>query len=352
MANPPTGQSGTVPTYTPAPAPPISPGELSGIPGAQLGAVAAGTAPGAIEQVVRAHESLARVAARIAPQIADCLGAGQRVLVQDAEGGALIAAFRAFRAQATLLQRAFDAIAPAPPTASDSTPGASGRLSLAFVPGAAAIATAIRAADALVLPVKHITGLMQSHVSGLEARLVRADETVLVAEVARRLRDGGRTVMYPRAVPLELRDPLPALELIAATLDGAQRAESAAAARVAALAAPDKTPAVGELAPLSTALARMRKQIFELPDASPVPSDARALIDGADRVRELDAGAVLLVVSIAGAGSTPRSATAWHWKPAYTAGAVVSYFVASAGAEVLRSGTVADYASFSEPGSF
>lgn len=328
-----------------------------------------GTSPGAIEQVVRAHESLARVAARIAAEIRP-IASDTPVLVQDGDGAGLVAAFRAFRAQAQLLALAFEAIAPPAPAPSPNPPApaspisttASGNESaaananytnerLVIAPLAASAVAAIKAADSIVLPVKHIAGLFQSHVSGLEARLVHPDEAALVAEIARHLRDAGRAVLYPRLVPMELRDPMPALLAIAAALDEAERAERAARARVAALDVPSRTEANAELTPLAAALAGMRKQMFELPDSSPVPSDARALIEGADRVRELDAGAVLLVVQIAGAGSTPRAATAWHWKPAYTAGAVVSYFLASGSAELLRSGTVRDYSSFREPAS-
>jgi hypothetical protein len=317
---------------------------------AALSAAAAGTSPGAVEQVVRAHESLARAAARIAAQVTECVPVGRKVLVDDAEGSGLMAGFRAFRAQATLLQRAFDAVAPPPPP--PPAPTDKEQLNAALGPAAASVAAAVKAVDALVLPIKHIAGLMQTHVSGLEARLVRADEAPLVAEIARHLGAAGRAVIYPRELPLELRDPLPALELIAATIEVAQRAAASAAARVAALDGPEKTRANAELAPLDAALTRMRKQLFELPDNSPAPSDVRALIEGAERVREMDAGAVLLVVRIAGAGSTPRAATAWHWKPAYSGGAVVSYFVATASAELLRSGTIADYTSFREPVGF
>jgi len=322
--------------------------------GSALAATSA-SSPGAIEQVVRAHQALAAVAARIAEDVGSCIAGDQTILVQDADGTGLIAAFRAFRAQATLLQRALDALArderPAPAIGgADRTDQQ--RVGFAIPAAGVAISSAVKAGDALALPLKHVAALFQSRVSGLEARLVHVDEAALVAEVARRLRTTGRRVLYPRVLPLELRDPMPALASVGALVDAAVAAADAAASRVAALTGAQKTVAAADLAVLASAVAQLRKQLFALSDSTSLPTDARALIEGADRVLALDAGAVLLSVQIAGTGSSPRPATLFHWKPAYTGGAVVSYFLSNGDAVLLRSGTVAEYSSFKEPASF
>jgi len=304
--------------------------------------------------MVRAHQALAATAARIASDVASCVAANQTILIQDADGFGLIAAFRVFRAQAALLVRTLDALASAsaPPAAiPDGTPSET-RTGFAAAATAAAVSSAIKAGDALALPLKHIAALFQSRVSGLEARLVHADEAALVAEIARRLQVAGRRVLYPRLLPLELRDPTAGLNAVATIVDAAVASLERASERVAALAGQQKTSAAAELAVLASAVAQLRKQLLALPDAGPAPTDTRALIDGADRAMALDDGAALLTVQIAGTGSSPRAATLVHWKPAYTGGAVVSYFVADANAVILRSGTVAEYSSFREPASF
>lgn len=341
--------TGTLPAY----AVPVWSDQADSGAGLALAATSA-SSPGAIEQVVRAHQALAAAAGRIADDVISCVAADQMILVQDAEGTGLIAAFRAFRAQATLLRQTLDrlAVAPSPQPASAADASAAGTVGFAAPAIGAAISSAIKAGDALALPLKHMAALVQSRVSGLEARLVHADEAALVAQVARRLRDAGRHVLYPRVLPLELRDPMPALAAIAALVDAAVAAMDAAASRVAALAGQQKTAAAADLAPLASAVTQLRRQLFVTPDSSPAPTDARALIEGADRVLALDRNAVLFSVQIAGTGSSPRPATLFHWKPAYTAGAVVTYFVATGDAVLLRSGTVAEYSSFREPASF